>query len=170
MCESNKLLRSPNLCPRFFIYVIFISLLLLLVVVGDTRACKSSVVGYWLYCDVTFTFVEFQFRSCLRSAIFFENRSRLEWRDKSWRYGMRRTGENTLGFRSDREWNQSNTVVNSNLNDTLSWQRRGNADGQLMLVLSVHRTWPKQKHAYWACPSGRREGDNIKKKRLGNRH
>ena len=76
MCESNKLLRSPNLCPRFFIYVIFISLLLLVVVVGDTRACKSSVVE--LHHDVTFMFVEFQFRSCLRSAIFFENRSRLE--------------------------------------------------------------------------------------------
>jgi hypothetical protein len=54
MCESNKFLRSPSLPPALYLCYFYFHLL---VVVGDTRACKSNTVGYRCR-DVTFMFVE----------------------------------------------------------------------------------------------------------------
>jgi hypothetical protein len=45
MCESNKFLRSPPSLPAA-VYLCYFDFPSLLVVVGDTLACKSSAVDY----------------------------------------------------------------------------------------------------------------------------
>ena len=117
MCESNKFL-SPSSYPRLHLCYIY----LLLVVEGDTRACKSSVVSY-SYTIHDVTFVEFGFSPVQDAQFSFlkiDHEARVTRQGRGV-LGMRPAAENTLSQSfSDRTRNGINPVVNSNLNNTLS--------------------------------------------------
>src|ERR1700679_3717718 len=114
MCESVN--QTTFSVPPFFAFargssvLLFLFFLSMLVVVGDTRVCKSSsAVGYRCIMMSRSRLSNFSYSAVQdpQFSLKIDHEARVTRHVVAF-WDMRHTGENTLGFRSDREWNQSN--------------------------------------------------------------